>query len=276
MRTRRISRREFLQAASAGCGILAVSLQARGAVAGWDSVAQILGRIRPPVFPQRDFDITRHGAAGDGITDCSEAMRKAIDACTRSGGGRVVVPAGDFLTGPIHLRSNVNLHLSEGARLRFIQDPDRYLPAVYTRWEGVECMGYSSFIYAFQQENIAVTGPGILDGQADNEHWWQWTGSPLSGGSREKPNQMAARSRLFKMGEDDTPVNQRIFGARKLPAAKFSPVLPLQKHTPGRRDGAQLPDVADSSRPVYKCDRPGCFDDQPRPQQRRLQSGIKP
>ena len=190
-----------------------MSLQARGAVAGWDSVAQILGRIRPPVFPQRDFNITRHGAAGDGITDCSEAMRQAIDACTRSGGGRVVVPAGDFLTGPIHLRSHVNLHLSEGARLRFIQDPDRYLPAVYTRWEGVECMRYSSFIYAFQQENIAVTGPGILDGQADNEHWWHWTGSPLSGGSREKPNQMAARSRLFKMGEDDTPVNQRIFGA---------------------------------------------------------------
>ncbi len=159
-RTRRISRREFLQAASAGCGILAVSLQARDAVAGWDSVTKILGRIRPPVFPQRDFDITRHGAAGDGITDCSEALRQALDACARSGGGRVIVPAGDFLTGPIHLRSHVNLHLAEGASLRFIQDPDRYLPAVYTRWEGVECMSYSPFIYAFQQENIAVTGPG--------------------------------------------------------------------------------------------------------------------
>ena len=212
MRTRKISRREFLQTASAGCGILAVSLQARGAVAGWDSVAKILGRIRPPVFPQRDINIARHGASGDGITDCSEALRKAIDACNKSGGGRVVVPAGDFLTGPIHLRSNVNLYLSEGARLRFIQDPDRYLPAVYTRWEGVECMGYSPFIYAFRQENIAVTGPGILDGQADNEHWWHWTGTPFFGGSREKPSQMAARSRLFKMGEDDTPVNQRVFG----------------------------------------------------------------
>jgi polygalacturonase len=210
--TRSISRREFLQAASAGFAILAVSLHARDAVAGWDSVAQILGRIRPPVFPQRDINITRHGAVGDGITDCSEALRQAIDACTRSGGGRVVVPAGDFLTGPIHLRSHVNLHLAEGARLRFIQDPDRYLPAVYTRWEGVECMSYSPFIYAFQQENIAVTGPGMLDGQADNDHWWNWTGSPLFGGSREKPNQLAARSRLFKMGEDDLQVNQRIFG----------------------------------------------------------------
>jgi polygalacturonase len=210
--TWRISRREFLRTASVGCGILAVSLQARDAVAGWDNVAKILGRIRPPVFPQRDYNIILYGAAGNGITDCSEALRQAIDACTRSGGGRVIVPAGDFLTGPIHLRSHVNLHLAEGARLRFIQDPDRYLPAVYTRWEGVECMSYSPFIYAFQQENIAVTGPGMLDGQADNDHWWTWTGSPLSGGSREKPNQMAARSRLFKMGEDDTPVDQRIFG----------------------------------------------------------------
>ena len=82
-RTRRISRREFLQTASACCGILAVSLQARDAAAGWDSVAKILGRIRPPVFPQRDINITRYGAAEDGITDCSEALRQAIDACTQ-------------------------------------------------------------------------------------------------------------------------------------------------------------------------------------------------
>ena len=205
-----LNRREFLLAS--GFGVLAASLLPGSVHAGWDSVPAILARIRPPSFPDRDFDITRYGAAGDGSGNCGEAFRRAIDACSRAGGGRVIVPEGVFPTGPIHLRSNVNLHLSEGATLRFIPDPGLYLPAVYTRWEGVECMNYSPFIYAFKQENIAVTGPGTLDGQASNEHWWHWTGSPFFGGSREKPNQMAARKNLFQMGENDTPVQDRIFG----------------------------------------------------------------
>jgi polygalacturonase len=205
-----INRREFL--ISSGCGLLALSLLPRTASAGWESVPTILGRIRPPVFPRRDFDITRYGATGDGVKDSSEAFLHAIDACSRAGGGRIIIPAGDFLTGAIHLRSNVNLHLSKGATLRFMTDPLRYLPAVYTRWEGVECMSYSPFIYAFEQENIAVTGEGILDGQASNEYWWPWTGSSFFGGNREKPNQMAARTRLFRMGENDVAVRDRVFG----------------------------------------------------------------
>ena len=75
-----------------------------------------------------------------------------------AGGGRVVVPAGTFLTGAIHLKSSVNLHLSAGATLRFSRNPQDYLPVVFTRWEGVELMNYSPFIYAFEQENIAITG----------------------------------------------------------------------------------------------------------------------
>lgn len=131
------------------------------------------------MFPKRDFDITRYGAAGDGNKDCSDALLRAIDACSRAGGGRIIVPDGDFLTGPIQLRSIVNLHISKGATLRFVLDPHLYLPAVYTRWEGVECMSYSPPIYAYEQENIAVTGAGILDGQASNEHWWPWNGNPF-------------------------------------------------------------------------------------------------
>jgi len=205
-----LSRRDFLL--SSGLGVLAVSLLPGTAYAGWQNVPEILARIHAPVFPDRDFNITRFGASGDGVKDCSKAFLLAIQECSRSGGGRVIVPEGDFLTGAIHLRSNVNLHLSEGATLKFIPDPDLYLPAVYTRWEGVECMSYSSFIYAFEQDNIAVTGSGTLDGQASNEHWWLWTGSPFFGGSREKPNQMTARNRLFHMGENDIPVKDRIFG----------------------------------------------------------------
>jgi len=205
-----LNRREFLL--SSGLGAVALSLLSRTASAGWDSVPSILSRIRAPSFPNQDFDITLYGAAGDGIENCTEAIHSAINACSQAGGGRVIIPKGDFLTGPIHLRSHVNLHLSEGATLRFISDPNLYLPAVYTRWEGVECMNYSPLIYAFEQENMAVTGPGTLDGQASNEHWWPWTGSPFFGGGRNQTNQMAARTRLFRMGQNDAPVKDRIFG----------------------------------------------------------------
>ena len=75
---------------------------------GWSQVPAILQRIKPPIFPKRDFDIVRYGASGDGKADCSNALREAISACSKAGGGRVVVPAGTFLTGPIHLQSNVN------------------------------------------------------------------------------------------------------------------------------------------------------------------------
>jgi polygalacturonase len=211
--TLKLSRRVFLQSASLGCSALAMPWLSRIAFAGWEEVPAILARIRPPVFPERDFDIAKFGAVGDGVKNCSQAIRAAIAACSLAGGGRVHVPAGDFLTGAIHLRSRVNLHLSAGATLRFHADPHLYLPAVYTRWEGVECMNYSPFIYAFDQKDVAVTGAGTLDGQANAENWWWWNGNPQYGGSREKPSQMAARVRLFKMGDADTPVKERTFGA---------------------------------------------------------------
>src|ERR671933_862696 len=141
---------------------------------GWETVPQILARIKPPVFPARDFKVTDYGAVADGRTDSTEAIRKAIEACNKSGGGRVVVPAGVFLTGAIHLKSNVNLYVSEGATLKFSADPEKYLPVVYTRFEGTECMNYSPLIYAFEQENIAVTGAGTLDGSASEENSWKW------------------------------------------------------------------------------------------------------
>jgi polygalacturonase/lysophospholipase L1-like esterase len=178
----------------------------------WSLVPEILKRIKPPVFPKRDFLITKFGANADGKSDNTEAIRKAIEACGKAGGGRVVVPAGTFLTGAIHLKSNVNLHVSEGATLKFIQDPKAYLPPVFTRWEGMELMNYSPFVYAFEQRNVAVTGKGTLDGQSDTNHWWPWKGSAEGGWKKGEPNQLKARAALADMVEAGTPVSERVFG----------------------------------------------------------------
>ncbi|MFL6227192.1 MAG: glycoside hydrolase family 28 protein [Pyrinomonadaceae bacterium] len=176
---------------------------------GWDAVPAILARIKPPRFPARDFKITDYGALSGGTSDSTEAIRKAIAACHAAGGGRVVVPAGVFLTGAIHLQSNVNLYVSEGATLKFSTDPAKYLPVVYTRFEGTECMNYSPLIYAFEQENIAVTGTGTLDGSASDENWWAWNRKGANGA--DAPARASIR-RLIDFGERGVPVSERVFG----------------------------------------------------------------
>jgi polygalacturonase len=180
--------------------------------AGWEMVPGILARIKAPVFPDRDFPITSYGAVGDGTHDCTAAFRQAIDACVAAGGGRVVVPAGRFLTGAIHLRSNVNLHVVREGTIVFSTDPAKFLPLVLTRFEGVELMGYSPLIYAFEQENVAVTGEGTLDGQASSTYWWPWKGKKDFGWKDGDPKQDAARTKLFQMAEDNVPPAQRVFG----------------------------------------------------------------
>ncbi|MDZ7722636.1 MAG: glycoside hydrolase family 28 protein [candidate division KSB1 bacterium] len=179
---------------------------------GWDQVSEILEQIKPPQFPERSFDVTDFGAQGDGVTDCTEAFVQAIAACHDSGGGRVIVPQGKYLTGAIHLKSNVNLHISDGATILFSRNLEDYLPVVYTRFEGVECMNYSPLIYGYNLENIALTGEGTLDGQADETHWWSWAKKQDHGWQEGMPHQKADRDRLFQMGEDNAPVQERVFG----------------------------------------------------------------
>ena len=175
----------------------------------WKQVPEILARIIAPHFPARDFDITRFGAVADGKTDCTKAIASAIDACAAAGGGRVVVPAGEFLTGSIHLKSNVDLHLvATNSILKFKTDPNAYLPAVFTRFEGIECYNYSPLVFAFQQHNVAVTGEGTLDGQADDSTWLAWKGGKGAGAG----TQTAARARLGQMNNENVPVEQRRFG----------------------------------------------------------------
>jgi polygalacturonase len=214
--TGNIGRRRFLAVTglAATTGAVGLAGSPAPAVAGgrpphpadaWHEAAEILRRVRPPSFPDRQFDITRFGAVGDGIADCTEAIRKAIDDCHEVGGGRVLVPAGTFATGAVHLRSNVELHLTRGATLAFSRDPAEYLPVVYTRYEGVELYNYSPLVYAHGARNIAITGSGVFDGRADDTHWWDWTEGP-------PPNEGPDKTRLNEMADAGVPVSERVFG----------------------------------------------------------------
>lgn len=119
--------------------------------------------IQQPAFKKDTFDIVTYGARSNGITLNSAAIAKAIDACGANGGGTVLIPKGFWLTGPIVLKSNVNLHLSEGALLQFSDKYEDY-PLVKTSWEGLEAIRCQSPISATGAENLAITGHGVVDG----------------------------------------------------------------------------------------------------------------
>lgn len=123
-----------------------------------------------PTFPEATFDIRDYGAKEGGKIAVTEAIRAAIEACTKQGGGHVVIPEGRWLTGPIHLRDNVDLHVSRGALVEFSKKFEDYLPVVYGILGGVRVYSVSHFLYAFQCKNVAVTGEGVLDGHG--EAWW--------------------------------------------------------------------------------------------------------
>jgi len=202
----------LIRRAHAGRGFVQLPTSMRAETDAWAEAARILQRIKEPTFARREFDIRKFGAVGNGRADCTDAFAKAISACSRAGGGRVLVPAGEFVTGAVHLRSNVNLHVTKDATIKFDRDPRKYLPVVFTRWEGMELMNYSAFIYAFGQQNIAITGEGTIDGQADCDHWWPWKGRPGCGWKKGDPEQSKARKLLYEMVEKGTPVSQRVFG----------------------------------------------------------------
>lgn len=126
-----------------------------------------LGQVGLARFDVRDF-----GALADGKTKCTEAVRQAIAAARAQGGGTVFFGPGEYLTGPIRLESHITLHIDAGARVRFSDDFEDYLPMVRSRWEGTEVLNFSPLIYAEHAEDIAIEGSGTLDGQG--QRWWQF------------------------------------------------------------------------------------------------------
>lgn len=116
------------------------------------------------------YNVCDFGAIGDGATLNTQAIQHAITTCADNGGGTVYVPAVTYLTGAIHLRSHITLFVEAGATLLFSQNFQDY-PFVPTRWEGVECYGFSPLIYGKDLEQVSLIGRGTLDGQG--EVWWK-------------------------------------------------------------------------------------------------------
>ncbi len=155
--------------------------------------------IKLPMFPERDFVITDYAAKPDDLAGNTDAIRKAIAACYAAGGGRVVVPGGVWPTGAMHLKSHVDLHLAKDAVLSFSDNPKDYLPAVRSSWEGWECYNYSPPIYAYDCENVAITGEGKLEPRMGT--WAKWFARP--------PAHLEALKRLYTMGSTGVPVEKR-------------------------------------------------------------------
>ena len=196
--------------------LLLVALCARASNIDFDKAfkesAKIEKQIKRTSFAKRTFYITDFGAKPHNEAEpCHEVINQAITACSLAGGGTVVVPKGTFFTGPITLKSNVNLHVSEGATLKFSTDQSLYFPGVITRWEGIDCYNARPLIYAYGETNIAITGKGTIDGQGSKEAWWPMCGAPRYGWKEGMVAQRnGGRERLLMYGETNTPIYKRI------------------------------------------------------------------
>lgn len=228
---KKITRRQFLTSAGATSAALLLSSLPHAAAAdenclrkvtpaatnsndlSWDMAEEILTHISDPVFPAYTVNVLDYGAVpNDGKLDTA-AIQRAIDETSAHGGGTVVIPSGVYDVGAITLKSNVNLHLeSKDTILRFTRDitPANY-PLVFAHYEGSKLYNWSPLIYAYQQENIALTGKGTLDGQADKNNWWNWSRTVNPDGTITKPGNKDVKL-LRKMTDNGTPAEERIFG----------------------------------------------------------------
>jgi len=156
--------------------------------------------ISYPDFSELEqFNIQEFGADPNDQEATSKAIASAISHANSQGGGTVIIPAGEWPTGKIHFKSNINLHLEKGATLLFSSNPEDYLPAVQSTWEGMECFNYSPLIYAFECENVAITGEGELKAKMDV--WEVWFARPEA--------HMQALKKLYTMASENVPVQDR-------------------------------------------------------------------
>lgn len=268
-------RRTLLKSATAAGALLAAGTPTLAAApqAGmdpWARAQQIVDKFATPLtFPKRDFVVTAFGAQpcrlaqgaaptpAPGSHDCYPGIRDAIAAASKAGGGRVLIPAGNwYCKGPIVLRSNVNVHLAAGARVYFSANPADYArhgdvdcgpngKLVLSRWQGNDCLNYSPMVYAYNQTNIAITGEdwtSVLNGQGEipfedgSGSWWAW--------SAKKAPPSPARQNVVN------PANPPSLAALapQLPASELALI---QGDSPGwRSDEKFLPALSEARVPV--------------------------
>lgn len=135
-------------------------------------------------YAQSVYDVTKYGAKKDSSAKATMAIKKAIEAASATGGGTVYFPAGKYLTGPIHLKSNITIFIDAGAELHFSDNFDDYLPMVESRYEGVDVVSFSPLFYAYKAENITITGRGKINGHG--KKWWDYVEGYKEGVTRNK------------------------------------------------------------------------------------------
>jgi len=121
---------------------------------------------------QQFYNVMNYGARNDSSKLATKAIAAAISAASKKGGGTVYFPAGKYLTGPIHLKSNITVFIDAGAELHFSDNFDDYLPFVESRYEGVDLKSFSPLFYAYKAENISIIGRGLINGHG--KKWWDY------------------------------------------------------------------------------------------------------
>lgn len=172
----------------------------------WDKADEIVRNLNPVnSFGDKHYDILSFGAMADNTSPCKEAFDKAMTKCSNDGGGTIDVPAGEYyMNGPLVFKSNVCVNLHKGARLNFSTEPEDYLPAVLTRWEGTELFNYSPLIYAYHVNNIALVGEGTVNGNG-KKFFAPWNHI-----------QKTDQEMLRKQGRTLAPVWRRVYGQGSL------------------------------------------------------------
>lgn len=175
---------------------------------------RILKSINAPVFPNDTINILERGAVVDDVEYLNDTIiNNAISELSSRGGGVVKIPAGLYYTAGIVLKDNVNLHLCEGSTLRFSNRYEDYLPVVWTRWEGYDCYNYRPLIYGESVKNVALTGRGVIDGNASKEKWWWMNGTARMGHKEGMPcARTHGRKKLFQQAADGVDYHDRVMG----------------------------------------------------------------
>ena len=177
--------------------------------------AKILAEIRAPLFPSLEINIRDFGAIGNGTSLDTEAIQRTIQRVHELGGGTVIVPSGCFLTGSLELLSGVNLHLEQSDSILIFctETTEQHYPLAFGHWECTPLWNYRALIYAHNACDIALTGKGVLDGQASETVWWNWTHQiEHAWSTHARDLQRSASQRLRKMNLAGIPVEERRFG----------------------------------------------------------------